>query len=87
MPIMAHHAGLYDYADFLKRMEAEVPVGILNEKDIKLEMPKDKPYKPQDLHHLVRVLYSCLVDADFRIQETIRQILNAMKINLLYSIK
>lgn len=65
MPIMAHHAGLYDYADFLKRMEAEMPVGILNEKDIKLEMPKDKPYKPQDLHHLVRVLYSCLVDADF----------------------
>ena len=65
MPIMAHHAGLYDYTDFLERMKAEMPTGIQNENCLNLEMPKNKPFKPQDFHHLVRVLYSCLVDADF----------------------
>ena len=65
MPIMAHHAGLYDFTDFLERMKAEMPIDIQSEKSINLEMPKDKSYKPQDFHHLVRVLYSCLVDADF----------------------
>lgn len=65
MPIMSHHAGLYDYTDFLERMKAEMPADIQSENSINLEMPKDKSYKPQDFHHLVRVLYSCLVDADF----------------------
>ena len=65
MPIMAHHAGLYDYTDFLKRMEVEMPTDIQSENSVKLEMPKDKAFTPQDFHHLVRVLYSCLVDADF----------------------
>ena len=65
MPIMAHHAGLYDYTDFIKKMEAEMPTDVQSEKSMKLEMPKDKAFNPQDFHHLVRVLYSCLVDADF----------------------
>lgn len=65
MPIMAHHAGLYDYTDFLERMKAEMPSDIRSGNSIKLEIPKDKEYKSQDFQHLVRVLYSCLVDADF----------------------
>lgn len=65
MPIMAHHAGLYDYTDFIKRMEAEMPTDVQSENSINLVMPKDKSFMPQDFHHLVRVLYSCLVDADF----------------------
>ena len=65
MPIMAHHAGLYDYTDFIKKMEVEMPTDVQSEKSMKLEMPKDKAFNPQDFHHLVRVLYSCLVDADF----------------------
>ena len=65
MPIMAHHAGLYDYTDFIKKMEVEIPTDIQSEDCIKLKMPLDKEYRPQDFHHLVRVLYSCLVDADF----------------------
>lgn len=67
MPIMAHHAGLYDYTDFIEKMKAELPVDIEVEKqlDIKLNMPKDVAWQPQDFHHLTRVLYSCLVDADF----------------------
>ena len=65
MPIMAHHAGLYDYTDFIKRMEAELPTDIKCENSMNLVMPKDKSFMPQDVHHLVRVLYSCLVDADF----------------------
>lgn len=65
MPIMAHHAGLYDYSDFIKRMEVNMPTDIQNVNSMKLEMPKDKTFRPQDCHHLVRILYSCLVDADF----------------------
>ncbi len=65
MPIMAHHAGLYDYTDFMEKMKAEMPNGIQSENNIKLEMPKNKSFRPQDFHHLVRALYSCLVDADF----------------------
>ena len=69
MPIMAHHAGLYDYTDFLERMKAEMPTDIQNENCLNLEMPKNKSFKPQDFHHLVRVLYSCLVDANFSKQK------------------
>lgn len=67
MPIMAHHAGLYDYTDFTQKMKAELPVGIEAGKplDVKLDMPKGVAWQPQDFHHLTRVLYSCLVDADF----------------------
>ena len=67
MPIMAHHAGLYDYADFNKRMEQEIPDDIKCDDliAINIKMPTNKVWKQQDFHHLIRVLYSCLVDADF----------------------
>lgn len=67
MPIMAHHAGLYDFGDFMEKVKADIPVDIQcdNPADIELTMPKDKVWHSQDMHHLVRVLYSCLVDADF----------------------
>lgn len=67
MPIMAHHAGLYDFGDFMEKMKADIPINIQcdNPADIELKIPKDKVLHSQDMHHLVRVLYSCLVDADF----------------------
>lgn len=67
MPIMAHHAGLYDYADFNKRMEQEILDDIKCDDliAINIKMPTNKVWKQQDFHHLIRVLYSCLVDADF----------------------
>ena len=67
MPIMAHHAGLYDFSDFKERMKAEMPNDIHCDDLVteNLKMPTNKVWKPQDFHHLIRVLYSCLVDADF----------------------
>lgn len=67
MPIMAHHVGLYDFSDFKERMKAEMPNDIHCDDLVteNLKMPTNKVWKPQDFHHLIRVLYSCLVDADF----------------------
>lgn len=67
MPIMAHHAGLYDSADFKERMKMEIPDDIKCDDLVadNLRMPANKVWKQQDFHHLIRVLYSCLVDADF----------------------
>lgn len=65
MPIISHHTGLYDYADFKEKMKVELPCDIRFDdiKNIQLKLPFDK-YSPLDFHHLARVLYSCLVDAD-----------------------
>ena len=67
MPIMAHHAGLYDFSDFTEKMKVDIPADVQCDTfdNVELAMPKDKNWHPQDMHHLVRVLYSCLVDADF----------------------
>lgn len=67
MPIMGHHAGLYDYGDFEERMKAEVPSEISadNIGTYNILFPNDRKWEQQDFHHLSRVLYSCLVDADF----------------------
>lgn len=67
MAIMAHHAGLYDFGDFIEKMKKDIPMNIQYDmpSNVKLKIPKDKIGHPQDFHHLVRVLYSCLVDADF----------------------
>ena len=88
MPIMAHHAGLYDYTDFTQKMKAELPVGIGVGKplDVKLDMPKGVDWQPQDFHHLTRVLYSCLVDADFLDTEELYSCLSLCSpINLRYA--
>lgn len=63
--IMGHHRGLYD--DDEKRSIHEKPLP----KDVSikpmvanLKIPQ-LPYKDEDIHHLIRMLFSCLVDADF----------------------
>lgn len=64
-PLMGHHRGLYDYLDLenelLKKIPADVNMEIAK---IPLSLPNIK-YQPKDFHHLLRMLYSCLVDADF----------------------
>lgn len=64
-PIMGHHRGLYDDGDFKERMKQELPQEIRID-DIKtdLKFPTIK-FEKWDLHHLERMLYSCLVDADY----------------------
>ena len=67
MPIMAHHAGLYDFGDFKEKLKSNIPnnkIWSINTSD-ELKFPSISNLKPQDAHHLIRVLFSCLVDADF----------------------
>lgn len=65
MPIAGHHAGLYDYTDYEKLKEKNIP------KDIDTNNPGIEPVKIGPLpsrrywHHLVRLLFSSLVDADY----------------------
>lgn len=64
-PIMGHHAGLYDFGDVESKLKSAVPDEIAwPEKKEKLTLPDSKGFTASDFHHLIRLLYSCLVDAD-----------------------
>jgi CRISPR-associated endonuclease/helicase Cas3 len=71
--IMGHHAGLFDQDKFESSMEMEIPQEITsdiidgyNGKGGNLPLPS-LPYKlsQEDFNHLGRLLFSCLVDADY----------------------
>ena len=63
-PIAGHHRGLYDYCDYVEEMKRGIP------KDVRLDAPtpiqdnKLPKMERYDLHHFIRLLFSCLVDAD-----------------------
>ncbi len=63
-PIMGHHRGLYDDSEMRYVMKSSViPKEIcLDPIESKMEVPAD--VLPRDVHHIERMLYSCLVDAD-----------------------
>ena len=62
--LMGHHRGLYDDADKREILKKDIPDDVLIEYfEANLKMPKLGNSK--DYHHLVRMLYSCLVDADY----------------------
>lgn len=67
--LMGHHRGLYDDGEMKEVMKSEMPNDVSVEKiDAKFEIPQlEKPIKgyQKDIHHLQRMLYSCLVDADY----------------------
>lgn len=63
--IMGHHRGLYDDGDWKELLKQDIPAEVTIPSITKqLTIPK-KPFSKEDMHHLVRMLYSCLVDADF----------------------
>ena len=66
---MGHHRGLYDDGDMREVMKMEMPNDVTVEKlNVEFEIPQlEKPVKgyQKDIHHLERMLYSCLVDADY----------------------
>jgi CRISPR-associated endonuclease/helicase Cas3 len=62
--IMGHHRGLYDEDDKNKKMQAIIPNDVSVE-DIKVKLATPNIEKKKDIHHIVRMLYSCLVDADY----------------------
>ena len=62
--IYSHHTGLHDYGD-MQELEKEIPAGVdVNVQRCGLCKP---PFtiSGNDFHHLSRMLFSCLVDADF----------------------
>jgi len=66
-PILGHHAGLCDYAQLEENMSKLVPTDVSPEspQDYKLPIETIKLFDCKGIHHLIRMLYSCLVDADF----------------------
>ena len=63
-PIAGHHRGLYDYCDFDEVIKAKIPEDITIDEKIPFAFPKFPKLEKYDYHHLVRMLFSCLVDAD-----------------------
>ena len=63
-PIAGHHRGLYDYCDYIEETKREIPKDVTTSDTIPYQFPKLPNLKPFDLHHIVRMLFSCLVDAD-----------------------
>ena len=65
-PILGHHAGLYDYFDYDEIIRSKtIPSDIdTTELDIDLSAQKFKSAKPYEYNHIIRMLFSCLVDAD-----------------------
>lgn len=63
--IMGHHRGLYDDGDWKELLKQDIPEDVtVPSITEQLTIPK-KPFSKEYVHHLVRMLYSCLVDADY----------------------
>ena len=63
--IAGHHSGLYDYHELDVKLQADFPEDVF---PIEEKFPLDRTTfqsSKEDIHHLSRMLYSCLVDADF----------------------
>lgn len=63
-PIAGHHRGLYDYCEYIEETKKNIPKEVLIPESQSCAMPRLHNLKSYDLHHLVRILFSCLVDAD-----------------------
>jgi CRISPR-associated endonuclease/helicase Cas3 len=62
--LMGHHRGLYDYGEMVEVMKTDFPSEVKKEQ-IQANLTLPKIGSPKDIHHVQRMLYSCLVDADF----------------------
>lgn len=63
--IAGHHGGLYNIDELELKIKEEIPEEVSqNLPDIKLPLPKFK-FTPDDASHISRMLFSCLVDADW----------------------
>lgn len=63
-PIAGHHRGLYDYCDYIEETKREIPCDVTIDAAIPCQLPKFSNPERFDLHHIVRMLFSSLVDAD-----------------------
>ena len=63
-PIAGHHRGLYDYCEYIEETKKDIPKEVSTPKAQPCTMPRLSNLKTSDYHHIVRMLFSCLVDAD-----------------------
>ncbi len=70
--LMGHHRGMYDDGDWKEIMKSQIPKDV-NLDNIQADLEKPSLSHPKDIHHLERMLYSCLVDADYLDTETFMQ--------------
>lgn len=64
--IAGHHSGLYDYTELEMVLSQSIPSDVNdNLSQINLSIDKLQSFTAADINHLYRLLYSCLVDADF----------------------
>lgn len=63
--IVSHHTGLHDYDEIDGILNQDIPAEVnVNIGKEKLNVPAFK-IQTNDFHHLARMMFSCLVDADF----------------------
>lgn len=71
--IAGHHRGLYDCDELLGILNKDIPQDVTMPAEITpLSMPALQ-YQRKDFHHLQRMLFSCLVDADYLDTEAFMQ--------------
>ncbi len=65
-PIMGHHAGLYNYYDYDEIINRKAIPSDINTEElgISLHNLNFKSIKPYEYNHIIRMFFSCLVDAD-----------------------
>lgn len=67
-PIMGHHRGLYDYTDLEQEERQSIPSTVTIPEFQQPSFPSwftSNKLREKDFHHIERILYSCLVDADY----------------------
>ena len=70
--LMGHHRGLYDHGEMIEMLKRPMPNEVSIEK-VQANLTLPKVGSPKDIHHLQRMLYSCLVDADYLDTEAFMQ--------------
>ena len=70
--IMGHHRGLYDDGERRAILQKSIPEEISIPK-LEIEFNHLPKCEKKDIHHLIRMLFSCLVDADYLDTESFMQ--------------
>lgn len=63
-PIAGHHRGLYDYNVYIEETKEDIPDDVTIDDKVPYVFPNSFKIGNYDYHHLVRMLFSCLTDAD-----------------------
>ncbi len=63
--IIGHHRGLYDFSEFVAKIqESKMPCDVVIDGMTEISTPQITG-TPNDIHHIIRQLFSCQVDADW----------------------